>query len=303
MSHGAIELEIKLATIENQLAEANEELKRWRASGRPGGMSMNRKSTVSARHSLSLTSSTIAERDQYAEEAADAGSELKLLIGSSAGGRNNSELDVTNIDELLRQAGVKLAEEQRRRQEAETEMAELRQQVDRVSSELQKARTECERLTSDLANAARASGPAIFEALNDESANGDRQLLQTPPPQPGGGSGGRGGDASRRRKEKTRSFERFVELKREIIGLRESNDKLREELAQAIAIKEDAGRRTVVIVLNRNDRRQTTPHVEVFDDDLFSDSSSTGRRTPLQLQPIRNANSKLNAATKFGGRL
>jgi hypothetical protein len=137
-------------------------------------------------------------------------------------------------------------------------------------------------------------GLSIFDSLNEEMENGDRRL-QTPPPPPGGGG------ASRRRKEKTRSFERFVELKREIIGLRELNDKLREELAQAIAIKEDAGRRTVVIVLNHDNRRQTTPRVEVVDDDLFSDSSSTGRRTPLQLEPIRNANSKLNASRKMDG--
>jgi chromosome segregation ATPase len=119
-------------------------------------MSTYRKSKVSARHSLSLTSSTVAERDQHAEETAEADSDLKLL---TSGGRNNSELDATAFDELLRQAEAKLADEERRRLEAETEAAELRQQVDRVSTELRNARTECERLTSDLANAARANGP------------------------------------------------------------------------------------------------------------------------------------------------
>jgi len=246
----------KLSIVENQLAASNDELICIKAAN-VGGAAANRgrSSTTSLRGGLAQIDEDELPLLPYTNQVPDVGGKHVFMIGGSGVASN---VDNASTDrQLLNQTIDELNDEKLRRSEAERDADMLRRLVNETMEELDAIRADRDRLAEDLAAAVRANEVSALQALNR-----DAQLSVVE------GQSRTTSVSRRKTMVDEQSFQRFVELSRQLNEARDLNKKLGEDLLAARAKKTDniSSRRSTAFKVLNNDN---LVHQKVIEETTF----------------------------------
>lgn len=187
----------------------------------------------------------------------------------------------SEVNDDVTLASKALLEAERRRVEAERVADELQSQMQLISAELDEVRASRDELSDELNEAVRANEAGVIAALRMQSDAADQMNGRARPHTTAGISGQMTSgilDRRRQRRDDGRTFERFVDLTRQLNDERELNEKLRDELKRMSSAR-GRQRRTMVVKVTRADGRIQQTIARLLDD---TDDVTSGRCSLLQ---------------------